>query len=264
MLFRSAFLDQLRDQLDLEKSVIENVAGDGDTVTVDGARRHIVGYLRDFLFSSERARTPAWVLSGGERNRLLLAKLFTRPCNVLVLDEPTNDLDLETLELLEDRLASFGGTVLLVSHDRAFLDNVVTSTLVFEGDGLVRDYAGGYSDWLVQRPPEAAGAGAAEPKRAQRRGGRRAVASERPRKIKYAEQIELDALPARLEELEAELGAVQEALGDPELYRSDPERVARLTAKLARLEAEVAAAYERWEELERLASRSRRRTDRVY
>ena len=151
-----SYFDQLREQLDENKTVQENVVEDNqDTVTINGKKRHIIGYLQDFLFSPDQARSYVSLLSGGERNRLLLARLFTRPSNLLVLDEPTNDLDMETLELLEDYLMNYTGTILLVSHDRAFINNVVTSTLVFEGDGVVKEYVGGYDDWLRQRPPEA-------------------------------------------------------------------------------------------------------------
>ena len=160
-----SYFDQLREQLDENKTVQENVVEDKDSVTINGKKRHIIGYLQDFLFSPDQARSYVSLLSGGERNRLLLARLFTRPSNLLVLDEPTNDLDMETLELLEDYLMNYTGTVLLVSHDRAFINNVVTSTLVFEGDGVVKEYVGGYDDWLRQRPAEAKPEKAAQSKK---------------------------------------------------------------------------------------------------
>ncbi|MFZ0792057.1 MAG: ATP-binding cassette domain-containing protein [Chromatiaceae bacterium] len=248
-----AYFDQLRAQLDPEKTVQDNVGEGSDQVTVDGSSRHILSYLRDFLFTPERARQPVKALSGGERNRLLLAKLFTRPANLLVLDEPTNDLDTETLELLEELLVQFSGTLLLVSHDRALLDNVVTSTLVFEGDGLVRDYVGGYEDWLRQRPatpsPAAktpAGAPAASPK---------TVSEERRRaaaKLGFKETRELAELPARIEALEQEQEALHGRLSDPAIYQGDGAAVVEARARLAQLESDLAAAYDRWESLEGL------------
>ncbi len=249
-----AYFDQLRDQLDLDKTVLDNVAGGSDKVTAGGRERHVISYLQDFLFPARRCRQPARALSGGERNRLLLAKLFTRPANVLVMDEPTNDLDLETLELLEELLLDFDGTLLLVSHDRAFLDNVVTSTLVFEGGAQVNAYVGGYHDWLRQR--------AASPAPARTPGGDRPAASAakaqperggaapRATKLSYKDQRELEQLPGRIEALEAELGEIQTALGDPELYRASPERVAELSARMQQLEGELTGAYQRWEVLE--------------
>ena len=207
-----AYFDQLRAQLDPERTVQDNVAGGSDQVTVEGQSRHVLSYLRDFLFSPERARQPVKALSGGERNRLLLAKLFTRPANLLVLDEPTNDLDTETLELLEELLVQFAGTVLLVSHDRQLLDNVVASTLVFEGDGLVRDYVGGYEDWLRQRTPPASPAEPASPKalKAEAAEPRRPAA-----RLSYKETRELAELPARIESLEQEQGALHARMADP-------------------------------------------------
>ncbi|MCA9055853.1 MAG: ATP-binding cassette domain-containing protein, partial [Planctomycetaceae bacterium] len=205
-----AYFDQLREQLDEEKSAAENVADGKDTVIINGQSRHIVGYLQDFLFNAERARSLVRYLSGGERNRLLLARIFTRPANVLVLDEPTNDLDTETLQLLEELLVQFAGTVLLVSHDRAFLNNVVTSTLVLEGAGRVKEYAGGYDDWLRQRPDphpsRDSGADAASSTRstATAEVNTSPAAAGRPRKLSYREQQELDKLPALIESLEAE------------------------------------------------------------
>jgi ATP-binding cassette subfamily F protein uup len=245
----------LRDQLDLEKSVQDNVAGGSDTVEVDGQARHVLSYLRDFLFTPERARQPVKALSGGERNRLLLAKLFTRPANLLVLDEPTNDLDAETLELLDDLLVSFAGTLLLVSHDRALLDHVVTSTLVFEGEGRVREFVGGYEDWLRQRGPRKFAEGrsrsddARRPDGAARRPSGR-DAAERPAKLSFKEGRELEALPARIEALETEQAELHARLADPVLYQSAGDEVAALRGRLESLDAELAVAYARWETLE--------------
>ncbi len=241
------YFDQLRRQLRDDATVQENVGDGRESVQVGGTSRHIVGYLRDFLFSPERARTPVRLLSGGERNRVMLAKLFAKAVNVIVLDEPTNDLDTETLELLEERLVEFQGTVLLVSHDRAFLDNVVTSTIVFEEDG-VREYVGGYTDWLLQKPkPD-------EPERPRGSGGRvRPTAPPAPggkRRLKKSERDALDGLPAAIEALEAEIGALHEAMSRPEFYRQSGERIAGERKRLEELESRLAAAYERWGELE--------------
>ena len=214
-----AYYDQLREQLDPDRSVVDTIGDGRDTVTINGREQHVHGYLRDFLFPPERAQSPVRALSGGERNRLLLARLFTRPANVLVLDEPTNDLDIETLELLESRLAEWPGTLLLVSHDRAFIDNVVTSTLVFEGQGRVREYVGGYEDWLRQRPrteapdvrlaDRAAGGGPSDPPA---RGRESSDPPSSPRKASYREQQELLALPGRIESLESEQQRLQAAV----------------------------------------------------
>lgn len=252
-----AYFDQLRDQLDDSATVQQNVCGENTTVTFNGERRHIVGYLQEFLFSSERARTPAGLLSGGERNRLLLAKLFTQPANVLVMDEPTNDLDAETLELLENLLVEFTGTLLLVSHDRTFLNNVVTNTLVFEtahsGAFAVNEYAGGYDDWLRQRPkpgsPPTAGTAPAKPT-ATMVG---AHAPARPRKPSFKERQELETLPARIEALESEQHELAARMADPTFYQGDGSSTVQATARLAQLEKELAAAFERWEELLELA-----------
>ncbi|MCB1772921.1 MAG: ATP-binding cassette domain-containing protein [Gammaproteobacteria bacterium] len=251
-----AYFDQLRDQLDLDKTVIDNVAGGSDKVDINGKSKHVISYLQDFLFPPRRCRQPVRALSGGERNRLLLAKLFTRPANVLVLDEPTNDLDLETLELLEELLLEFDGTLLLVSHDRAFLDNVVTSTLVFEGDARVNAYVGGYQDWLRQRsavnrqPVKAAVQGAAARPAGAPEATPKPADAAKPKKLSYKHQRELDELPARIEAFENELAEVQAALGDPDLYRESPARVAELGVRMQELEQSLAAAYERWDELE--------------
>ncbi len=243
-----AYFDQLREQLDPEKTVLDNVAGGSDKVVVDGRARHVISYLGDFLFPPARCRQPVASLSGGERNRLLLARLFTRPFNLLVLDEPTNDLDLETLELLEELLLDFDGTLLLVSHDRDFLDNVVTSTLVFEGEGRINEYVGGYSDWLRQRPaPEAP----AEARAVARDQARPAAAPARARKLSYKDQRELDALPGWIEALEDELASLQARLSDPGVYEAEgAEGLARLGARLEAVEQELASCYARWEALE--------------
>jgi ATP-binding cassette subfamily F protein uup len=243
-----AYFDQLRGQLDDECSVQDNVAEGSDMLTVNGQRRHVLGYLKDFLFTPDRARSPVKILSGGERNRLLLAKLFVRPTNLLVLDEPTNDLDLQTLELLEDMLVRYEGTLLLVSHDRAFINNVVTSTLAFEGRGRVAEYVGGYDDWLRQRP-------AASPDRLtepNRKSGPKRVRPPRPRKMTYREKEELQNLPEQIEALEAEQASLFETLSDPQFYQSAGEAVAASRNRLADLESQLQAAYRRWEELDTL------------
>jgi len=260
-----AYFDQHREQLDLAKTVRESIADGNDTVTVNGEPRHVMGYLKDFLFPPERAMSPVGVLSGGERNRLLLARLFTRPSNVLVMDEPTNDLDAETLELLEERLMEYSGTVLVVSHDRAFLNNVVTSTIAFEADGRVAEYVGGYDDWLRQRPVPAAPAEGrertknsdlanAEPVK----GGQQAEANRiRPRKLSFKELRELDdlraelgVLPARIEALEADIEAAHARLSDPDLYRQSSDIVATAQNRLTELEAAHAETFARWEAVE--------------
>jgi len=245
-----AYLDQHRAQLDDEKTVQDNVAYGSDHVTVGGNRRHVIGYLQDFLFAPARARSPVKVLSGGERNRLLLARLFTKPSNVLVLDEPTNDLDIETLDLLEELLMDYAGTVLLVSHDRAFINNVVTSTLVFEGEGRVAEYVGGYDDWLRQsrqRTDAAPVTARAEEKKEPAR-----PASGKQRKLTFKEQKELDELPKRIEELEAEQQRLHATMADPAFYRESGNKVASTTTRLENVEKELATVYKRWEELEAL------------
>ncbi len=242
-----SYLDQHRAQLDEEKTVQDNVANGSDHVTINGNRRHVIGYLQDFLFAPERARSPVKVLSGGERNRLLLAKLFTLPSNVLVLDEPTNDLDIETLDLLEELLLEYSGTVLLVSHDRTFINNVATSTLVFEGVGKITEYVGGYDDWLRQRKP--AGAQIVQTGQLPRKEPVR-VQSERKRKLTFKEQKELEALPARIEDLEQEQERIIQMMADPAFYRESGAKVTEYTDRLEVLKKELAEAYERWEQLE--------------
>jgi ATP-binding cassette subfamily F protein uup len=243
-----AYYDQEREQLKLDQSVMQNVAGSNDQVVVNGSARHVSGYLRDFLFRPEQLNTPAAALSGGERNRLMLARLFARPANVLVMDEPTNDLDIDTLELLEEYVAEFPGTLLLVSHDRAFLDHVVTSLLVFEGDGVVRDFIGGYSDWVSYReqraPPQTREPAASSP----------AVTREPPkaRRLSYKDQRELNSLPDLLEKLEAEKQRIESEVSDGTLYRGDQERLHERLGRLAAISQQLEAGYARWSELESL------------
>ncbi|RKZ35316.1 MAG: ABC transporter ATP-binding protein, partial [Gammaproteobacteria bacterium] len=242
-----AYYDQLRESLDPAATVRDTVGGGSDQVEMGGRSRHIMSYLQDFLFSAERARSPVSSLSGGERNRLMLARLFLRPANLLVMDEPTNDLDVETLELLEELLQKFEGTLLLVSHDRAFLDNVVTSTLVFEGDARVAEYAGGYQDWLRQRPaaatPEAKPASRqAAPVRERKVPGRR--------KLSHKEQRELKSVPGLIEKLEAERESLHAKMTDPEFYRGESTAIAEAKSRLDAVEAELKQAYARWEALE--------------
>jgi ATP-binding cassette subfamily F protein uup len=239
-----AYFDQHRAPLDDEHSLVDLVGQGRDFVSVNGRERHVISYLQDFLFTPEQTRAPLRTLSGGERSRGLLARLFSRPSNLLVMDEPTNDLDIETLELLEELLLDYRGTLLLVSHDRAFIDNVVTSTLVFEGAGVVNEYVGGYSDWLRQRPAPAAPGPA---KAATRPAPARASAAPR---LGYREQRELAGLPARIEALEGEQQALHAALADPAHYRDGGDSVRDLTERLREVEAELAAAYARWETLE--------------
>ena len=242
-----AYFDQLRDTLDGDKSVIDNLAEGSDVVEINGVKKHVMGYLQDFLFEPGRARQPVRSLSGGERNRLLLAKLFTKPFNLLVLDEPTNDLDVETLELLEEQLVNYQGTLLLVSHDREFIDNVVTSTLVFEGDGDPNGYVGGYQDWLRQRPEPESGTGV---KAARLQPASPAPAPAQPRKLSYKEQQELKALPEQIEALENRLDEARTALADPELYKGPPDQLKQARQHLEQLETSLAQHYARWEALD--------------
>jgi ATP-binding cassette subfamily F protein uup len=249
-----AYYDQQREQLDPERTVWETVADGRDTVTVNDGTQHVHGYLRDFLFPPERAQSPVKALSGGERNRLLLARLFARPFNVLVMDEPTNDLDIETLELLEERLATWPGTLLLVSHDRAFIDHVVTSTLVFEGDGRVQEYVGGYEDWLRQRR-NAETERQSAPARGGSSGAKAAtIATEEPprvlKKPSYKEQLELEQLPARIEALETEQKQLQTAVASQEFYKRPASEIHEALARLEELETLLLAAYTRWDALD--------------
>jgi ATP-binding cassette subfamily F protein uup len=237
-----AYYDQQREQLDPERTVWETVADGLETVTINGATQHVFGYLRDFLFPPERAQSPVRALSGGERNRLLLARLFARPFNVLVMDEPTNDLDIETLELLEERLATWPGTLLLVSHDRAFIDHVVTSTLVFEGDGHVQEYIGGYEDWLRQRRSVVSGSS----RTPVLSGFSRTRSVTSPRKPSYKEQLELEQLPARIEALEVE----QRQLQDADFYKKPAGEIHETLGRLEELETLLLDAYTRWDALD--------------
>ncbi len=239
-----AYFDQLREQLDENKTAQENVGEGKTTLLINGQERHVLGYLQEFLFSPERARTLVRYLSGGERNRLMLAKLLTKPSNMLVLDEPTNDLDAETLELLEDLLIEYPGTVLLVSHDREFLNNVVSSTLVFEGDGLVNDYDGGYDDWLRQRTVSQTPTAFPEAVMRPSKSG------PAPRKLSFKEQRELELLPARIDELETEQAALHVTMSAPSFYQQPKSDIAATSAKLEALERELATVFERWESLE--------------
>lgn len=245
------YFDQLREQLDLDKSVQENVGEGNDTLQINGRSRHIIGYLQDFLFSPERARSPVSILSGGERNRLLLAKLFTKPSNILVMDEPTNDLDAETLDLLEDLLIEYPGTLLLVSHDRDFLNNVISSTLVLTGDGVVRECAGGYDDWLQQAAQEALASAPVAAKVVQEKVKR---TGDRSRKLSFKEERELEALPERITLLEEEQSTLHARLSDPEFYKKAGGEVVGVNTRLVELEQELEAAYLRWDELESLKS----------
>jgi ATP-binding cassette subfamily F protein uup len=241
-----AYFDQHRSQLDESRNALENVGGGQDFLDINGSRKHVVGYLQDFLFSPERARAPITRLSGGERNRLLLAKLFAQPSNLLVMDEPTNDLDVETLELLEELLLDYKGTLLLVSHDRDFLDNVVTSTLVLEGGGRLGDYVGGYTDWVRQRATRAP---AAVP--AQTASAAQTAAPALPkRKLSYKDARELEQLPTRIEALETDIAARTQAMNDPAYYRQDAAALQRANDALANAQAQLDAAYRRWSELE--------------
>jgi ATP-binding cassette subfamily F protein uup len=240
-----AYFDQLRNQLDEDRSVKQNIADDHDQVLINGQSRHIYGYLQDFLFTPDRARTPVKVLSGGEKNRLLLAKLFTRPANLLILDEPTNDLDMETLDLLEELLLDYPGTVLLVSHDRSFLNDVVTSSLIFSGDGKVEEIIGGYDDWLqlkpvVEKAPKTEKSKSERPK-------------ERPRKLSFKEKHELAELPKKIEQLDNEQVVLHAKLADPANYQQgNAATITALQERLGQIETELENAYQRWEELEKL------------
>ena len=254
-----AYFDQLREQLDVEKTVQENVGDGYDTVKIGDRQQHVIGYLQNFLFTPERSRTEVKFLSGGERNRILLAKLFAKTANTIVLDEPTNDLDAETLELLEERLVEFNGTVLMVSHDREFLNNVVSSTIAFEHDG-VREYVGGYDDWLRQRP---------EPPQSEEQRSKKDKSNKKKttdsqssdssaatqntnqkKKLSYKDQRELDALPAKIEELETRLGTLHAEMADPNYYQKPKDELAAGQTLLKELESELNTAYERWQELE--------------
>ncbi|GAB6091277.1 ATP-binding cassette domain-containing protein [Spirochaeta dissipatitropha] len=247
---QTVYFDQMRSQLDPEKTVQENLSGGDDQIMVNGKARHIHAYLQDFLFEPDRARNPVKILSGGERNRLLLAKLFAQPSNLLVLDEPTNDLDMETLDLLEDLLLEYSGTVLLVSHDREFLDNVVSDCLVFTGDAGFEEYVGGYSDWRNRNLNNVA----VDSNLSQ---NSKPPTQDRPqsrqRKISFKEKQELETLPDQISALEEEISVLQEKLADPEVYKNDAELIPEYSSKLQKAEAELESAFERWDELEQIA-----------
>jgi ATP-binding cassette subfamily F protein uup len=244
-----AYFDQSHAQLNYEKSVYENIADGAETLIINGSPRNIIGYLKNFLFAPSKSRNPVANLSGGERNRLLLARLFARPSNILVLDEPTNDLDIETLDLLEEFLMNYPGTVLLVSHDREFLNNVVTSTLVLQGDGIVTEYVGGYDDWLrqtkktlqLQQPPQNAPAKKTRTKQI----------SQRPRKLSFNEKRELEAIPKLIETLETEQQQLHNAMAKPDFYKKGPQ-IAAVTARLQELTKQLENAYARWQMLDEI------------
>jgi ABC transport system ATP-binding/permease protein len=245
-----AYFDQLRRALDLDKTVIENVAQGSDMIEVNGSRRHVISYLGDFLFTPQRAMTPVKSLSGGECNRLLLARLFSQPANLLVMDEPTNDLDIETLELLEELLSQYPGTLLIVSHDRAFLDNVVTSTLIFEGEGKIEEYIGGYQDWINQRKTQQLNQVA--PAKSE---NKKPVVEKVPaKKLSYNEQKELSELPKKIEVLEARQAELQTLISDPAFYQQDPEKVTETISKMQDIAVDLVSAYQRWEALEEKAA----------
>jgi ATP-binding cassette subfamily F protein uup len=250
-----AYFDQFRTQLDPNSTLSDVISPGSDWVDIRGARKHVIGYLEDFLFAPERARSPVSSLSGGERNRLLLARLFAKPANVLVLDEPTNDLDIETLELLEELLQTYEGTLFLVSHDRTFIDNVVTQTIAAEGDGTWQEYAGGYTDWATYKAsvakdgPKAKAesrpvAKAAEPVKAVEQ------ASPKGEKLSWKEQRELESLPAKIAGLEAEQAGLSQRLADASLYQTDPAAAQKASDRLAAIDDELMAMLERWEGLE--------------
>ncbi|MDO6460677.1 ATP-binding cassette domain-containing protein [Granulosicoccaceae sp. 1_MG-2023] len=252
-----AYFDQLRATLNPDQTALENVAGGSDTVTVNGKSRHVISYMQDFLFAPERARAPIHALSGGERNRLLLARLFARPANLLVLDEPTNDLDVETLELLEEIITEYSGTVLLVSHDREFLDNIVTDSLVFEGKGRVLPYVGGYSDWLRQRPAglqddetsSTGKAGTAAPETPAKTSAAPAAKTTK-KKLSYKDQRELEAIPEKMDALETRQAELEALIADPAFFQKPHEETTATTEELARINEEMEALFARWEELE--------------
>ncbi len=246
-----AYFDQLRAQFDETKSLRDNIADGNDTVFINGVPRHVVGYLQDFLFPPAQILAPVGSLSGGERNRLLLAKLFCTPSNVLVLDEPTNDLDAETLELLEERLLEYKGTILLVSHDRTFLNNVVTSTIVLEGEGQLQEYVGGYDDWLRQR-----GEAKEKPAAAKEVKTKKEKQQREKTKLSFKETKELEELPPRIGKMEKEKAELLELLNSPDLYKThNPARALDVNNRLAELETDLTAAYDRWDALEELAAK---------
>jgi len=249
-----AYFDQLREQLDGEATVQENVGDGSDSILINGTKKHVLGYLQDFLFAPERARTQVKFLSGGERNRILLARLFAKPANVIVLDEPTNDLDAETLELLEEKLVQFTGTVLMVSHDRAFLNNVVTSTLVFEDDGL-REYVGGFDDWQRQSPKRSTARDRSdETSKNKTTGKAKASKTEQPKKLSYKEKREFEKLPLTIEQLENQIAEIHRQMGSPDFYQKPGSEISKVQTSLTALETELSAAYLRWETLDQIAT----------
>ncbi len=254
-----AYFDQQRAQLDESSSAQDNVAEGREFIELGNQRKHVISYLQDFLFTPDRARAPITRLSGGERNRLLLARLFAQPSNLLVMDEPTNDLDVETLELLEELLADYPGTLLLVSHDREFLDNVVTSILVLDGEGGIEDSVGGYSDWLARQPrPVATKPGRTEPEvAATPAAAGKPAGAPASRKLTYAESLELDALPEKIEQLEAKVATLTEQLSDPALYEGGGDALQQLNARLAAAQNELDSAFARWEDLDTRAEGGR-------
>ncbi|MCU4432428.1 ATP-binding cassette domain-containing protein [Acinetobacter pittii] len=254
-----AYFDQLRNALDLEKTVMANVSEGSDFVDVNGNRRHIYSYLQDFLFSPERARTPVKALSGGERNRILLAKLLLKPSNLIVMDEPTNDLDMVTLELLEEMLSEYKGTLLLISHDRAFMDNVVTSTWVFDGKGNIAEYIGGYQDYLQQRPDDKVVDQKSDVKKAQAKAeAEKAAAQSNVKKVKlsYKDQRELEQLPAEIEKLEVEQAELSDKLADGSWFVSNADEATKASQRLAEIEEVLLEKLERWDELEQMSKGS--------
>ncbi|MGY8747748.1 MAG: ATP-binding cassette domain-containing protein [Pirellulales bacterium] len=249
-----AYFDQLREQLDGEATVQENVGDGSDSILINGTKKHVLGYLQDFLFAPDRARTQVKFLSGGERNRILLARLFAKPANVIVLDEPTNDLDAETLELLEEKLVQFMGTVLMVSHDRAFLNNVVTSTLVFEDDGL-REYVGGFDDWQRQSQERVTLTGPLGELQRNKAGGRAKQGKiEQPKKLSYKEKLEFEKLPSTIERLENQIAMIHSQMGSPNFYQKPGPEISEVQTSLKSIETELSSAYLRWESLDQIAS----------
>ncbi|MGR9051686.1 MAG: ATP-binding cassette domain-containing protein [Gammaproteobacteria bacterium] len=249
---QTAYFDQLREQLDPEITVADTIADGNDFVEIAGSKRHVMSYLSDFLFAPARARSPVKSLSGGEKNRLLLARLFTKAANLIIMDEPTNDLDLETLELLEARLVEYDGTLLLVSHDREFLDNVVTSVLVFEGDGVISEFVGGYSDWLAHCEKYKTKVQAEKKTEANEKKVKSDAATLKKKKLSYKEQKELDELPDLIGRLEAEQAAVNNTINEPDFYKNDQAVIAKTLEELKKLDENLEQAYQRWEELDAL------------
>ena len=248
-----AYFDQLRNALDLEKSVKDNIAEGSDFVDLNGGRRHIYSYLQDFLFSPERARTPVKALSGGERNRILLAKLLLKPSNLIVMDEPTNDLDMVTLELLEEMLGNYTGTLLLISHDRAFMDNVVTSTWVFDGKGGIAEYVGGYQDYLEQRPDDKVVDQKSDVKKAQAKADAAAASTPKKVKLSFKDQRELEQLPAEMEKLETEQTELSAKLADGSWFVKDASAATAASQRLAEIEELLLEKLERWDILENMS-----------